>query len=283
MSRSLAPLLRWKRDDYTGPNRCLPCTIVNVVLAGGLAVAGAAVVGAVWASWALVAGVSIFGSSLLVIYLKGFLVPGTPSVTRRYLPRWLLTAFGKGNPVQANGQFDPAAELRAAGIVFEGSDDLQLLPAFERAWRIAIDDVGTGDMSIKAEIAQQLATLGGFDTETIELVEDPNAFKVWYGEELVASWESRAACIADMAAADIVHEYDRWWHERPLAMQAELLGALRLFLDRCPVCHGEITLSLAVVSSCCYDYNVVATTCNGCNARLFEVEVDGELPPLESE
>ena len=80
------------------------------------------------------------------------------------------------------------------------------------------------------------------------------------------------------AAADILPEYDSWWHERPLAMQAELLGALRLFLDRCPVCHGTVTLSLEVVSSCCYDYNVVATTCDGCNARLFEVELVDELP-----
>jgi hypothetical protein len=65
-------------------------------------------------------------------------------------------------------------------------------------------------------------------------------------------------------------------------MQAELLGALRLFLDRCPVCHGAVTLSLEVVSSCCYDYNVVATTCDGCNARLFEAELGDGFTGEES-
>jgi hypothetical protein len=266
-------LSRWKRPDYTGSNRCLSCTVVNVVLASVLAVGSAAAVAVIRPLWAPMAGASVFVASVLLIYFRGYLVPGTPSLTRRYFPRWLLTVFGKGG-VRTDGSFDPDAELRAAGIVIEGADDLQLLPAFERAWGTAIDDIGTADMTVEAEVTQRIAALGGFDIEDLELVENPNVYQAWYGEELIASWESRAACIADVAAADIVPEYDSWWHERPLAMQAELLGALRLFLERCPVCHGNITLSLDVVSSCCYDYEVVEMTCDGCNARLFEVEVD---------
>jgi hypothetical protein len=266
---------KWKRQEYTGTNRCLPCTAVNVALATVFAI-GSAVIAAIATASMLAAslvGVSIFGGSLLVIYFNGYLVPGTPALTKRYLPRWLLAVFGKDASFRTGGSFAPETELRAAGVVVEGPDDLQLLPTFERSWRIAIDDIGTADMSTEAEITQRIASLGGFNAEEIELVEDPEAFRVWYGEELIANWESRAACIADVAAADILPEYDSWWHERPLAMQAELLGALRLFLDRCPVCHGTVTLSLEVVSSCCYDYNVVATTCDGCNARLFEVEL----------
>jgi hypothetical protein len=281
MTRLPLTLSRWKRSEYTGANRCLPCTAVNVVFAAALAVGSAAIVATVSVSAASLVGGSIFGGSLLVIYFNGYLIPGTPALTKRYFPRWLLAAFGKAPSLRTDGSFDPEAELRSAGVVIEGPEDLQLLPAFERAWRISIDDIGSGDMSTEAEITQRIAGIGGFNVDEIEIDDDPNAFQAWHGEELIASWESRAACIADVAAADILPEYDSWWHERPLAMQAELLGALRLFLDRCPVCHGTVALSLKVVSSCCYDRDVVAMTCDGCNARLFEVELAGGFPAEE--
>jgi hypothetical protein len=275
MSRSPMKLSRLKRPEYTGTNRCLPCTAVNVALAAVLAIGSAAVVAVATASAsaASLSGLTIFGGALFVIYLNGYLIPGTPSLTKRYLPRRLLAAFGKGPFVRLDATFDPDETLRTVGVVIEGRDDLQLLPAFERAWRTAIDDIGSADMSVEAEITQRVASLGGFDATEIEIAESPEALRMWYGEELIATWPSRAACIADIAAADILPEYDSWWYERSLAMQAELLGALRLFLDRCPVCYGAVTLSLEAVSSCCYDYDVVATTCDGCNARLFEVEL----------
>ena len=278
MTRFASTLSKWKRSDYTGPNRCLPCTVVNVILAAGGALVSAALIAATGIPWGPLVGGLVFGVSLVLIYFNGYLVPGTPELTKRYLPRWLLAAFGKDDAPRFGGPFDPDAELRAAGIVIDGPADLELLPAFERAWRTAIDDIGAGDMSIGSEIAQRIAALGGFDIENLEFVERGNAFRVWYDEELIATWESRAACLADVAAADVIDEYDDRWHARPLAMQAELLGALRLFLERCPVCHGSVTLSLDVVSSCCYDYDVVAMTCNGCNARLFEIETNGKLP-----
>ncbi len=284
MMRLSQTLSRWKRPEYTGTNRCFPCTAVNVFLAAVFAISSAVIVTTttVSVSAASLVGISIFGGSLLVIYFNGYLVPGTPALTKRYLPRWLLAVFGKDASLRTDGSFDPEAELRAVGIVVEAPDDLQLLPTFDRAWRIAIDDIGTADMSTEAEIIQRIASLGEFKADEIEIIDDPEAFRVWYGEELIANWESRAACIADVAAADILPEYDSWWHERPLAMQAELLGALRLFLDRCPVCHGAVTLSLEVVSSCCSDYNVVATTCDGCNARLFEAELGDGFTGEES-
>jgi len=281
MVRFSGRLSKWKRPDYTGGNRCVPCTVVNVALALGFAVVGTGVARVAGVGSSVGAGVLVLAGSLLVIYFNGYLVPGTPELTKRYFPRWLLAAFGKDTPgVDPNG-FDPDAELRSAGLVVDGSPDIRLQPAFEREWRAAIDHIGTGDMTIEGEITQRLATLGGFDAEGLTFVEGPNAYRAWYEDELVANWESRAACIADIAAADIIPEYDDKWYDRPLAMQAELLGALRLFVERCPACDGTVRLAHEVVSSCCYDYDVVATTCDGCNARLFEIEIDGELPTAE--
>ena len=268
----------WKRPEYTGINRCIPCTAVNVALAFGLAFVGTGIASVVGIGWSVGAGLLVLAGSLLLIYFNGYLVPGTPELTKRYFPRRLLAAFGKDTPGGDPTGFDPDAELRTAGLVIEGSADLRLHPAFEREWRTAIEHIGTGDMTIEGEITQRLATLGGFDADGLTFVEGPTAYRAWYEDELVANWESRAACIADIAAADIIPEYDAKWYDRPLAMQAELLGALRLFVERCPACNGTVRLAHEVVSSCCYDYEVVATTCDGCNARLFEIETDGELP-----
>ncbi len=278
MSRYHATLSRWKRPEYTGSNRCLPCTVVNILIAVGLAAVSAIVFSMGGSQWGLPVGASILVGSLLLLSFNGYLIPGTPSLTKRYLPRRVLAAFGKADGLRTDDRFDPDAELRTAGLVVDGRDDLRLLSEFERAWWSVIDDIGTADMSVEAEILQRLAVLGGFDVNDLELVDGPRSFQAWYADELVANWESRAACIADVAAADIISEYDSWWDDRPLAMQAELLGALRLFLERCPVCHGSVALSHEVVSSCCYDYDVVVTTCGDCNARLFEVEVADDFP-----
>jgi hypothetical protein len=115
MATSDGVISRFRQPEYTGENRCLPCTAVNTLLAAGLSGAVAAgglvvttpVVGAV-------AGVAVLGVSLLSIYLRGYLVPGTPELTKRYFPPWLLRAFGKEpvlehhQPVETDEEFDRA-------------------------------------------------------------------------------------------------------------------------------------------------------------------------------
>ncbi len=76
-----------KQPEYTGENRCLPCTVVNLAIA--------AVVGWLVARRNRVAGVLAVGISVALIYLRGYLVPGTPTLTKRYLPASVLRAFGK--------------------------------------------------------------------------------------------------------------------------------------------------------------------------------------------
>ena len=78
---------RIREPEYTGENRCVPCTVLNVVLAVALT-AATAVFGPVVAAVVLVA-------SLGSIYYRGYLVPGTPELTKRYLPDRVLRLFGK--------------------------------------------------------------------------------------------------------------------------------------------------------------------------------------------
>lgn len=87
MSVTRSPLERLARPEYTGGNRCTPCTVVNLVFAVGLALAA----GRVRSLLALPTLVA----ATVVIYLRGYLVPGTPALTRRYLPDRVLAAFDK--------------------------------------------------------------------------------------------------------------------------------------------------------------------------------------------
>jgi hypothetical protein len=76
-----------RRPEYTGANRCAPCTALNVAIgffAGGLT-----------ALVSPVAGVAVVAASLTLVYLRGYLVPGTPELTQQYLPGWVLERFGK--------------------------------------------------------------------------------------------------------------------------------------------------------------------------------------------
>lgn len=77
----------FRRPEYTGENRCIPCTILNLAIAAavGLAIARRSSVG----------GAVVTAVSIAVIYFRGYLVPGTPTLTKRYLPPAVLRWFGK--------------------------------------------------------------------------------------------------------------------------------------------------------------------------------------------
>lgn len=76
-----------KQPAYTGENRCEPCTILNLLIAGA--------VGSLIARKSRLGGLLAVGFSVVLIYLRGYLVPGTPTLTKRYLPPEVLRWFGK--------------------------------------------------------------------------------------------------------------------------------------------------------------------------------------------
>ncbi len=103
-----------KQSEYTGENRCLPCTVVNALVA----LVAAAVVG----RRSRRAGAGVLVGSAVVIYLRGYLVPGTPTLTKRYLPEEALRLFGK-EPVE------PARTGLGAGLERDRSAEGDRRPA----------------------------------------------------------------------------------------------------------------------------------------------------------
>ncbi|MFO8115670.1 MAG: hypothetical protein R6U01_10020 [Halorubrum sp.] len=276
----LGRLDRLRRPEYTGENRCVPCTAVNAALALGVAGAFAAAGRTGLAAVALAA-------SFAAIWLRGYLVPGTPELTKRYLPERALRLFGKGREPAPPTEIDAESYLLSADVLVDTPDgtDLAFAPWFASAWGDALDglrlDAGLADATSPVTEADDvgdvaaLATLTGVEEASLSFDWREGAAFAFADGQRIGHWESRAAFLADIAADRALTDRLDDWTALPLAARSGVLGALRLFVAECPACEGSVTLEERVVESCCASYDVVAGRCVACDARLFEVE----LPP----
>lgn len=140
-----------RRREFTGENRCPLCTRVNATIAAVLS-ATVGVVTAIVASPALgvLAGGAVLGLSAGMIYFRGYLVPGTPELTMKYFPSWLLRKFGK-TPIEPQEdvelELDPVEGLQESGALEEcpDVDDLCLTTEFRKRWHDRFDQVWARD------------------------------------------------------------------------------------------------------------------------------------------
>ncbi|MFW5918250.1 MAG: hypothetical protein ACOCR0_02090, partial [Haloferacaceae archaeon] len=242
MAAEVDTFLRRVQDPrYTGENRCLPCTIVNV----GLAAIVAAGLGV--GARSLELGVGAFVLALGVIWAKGYLVPGTPTLTKRYLPDRVLRWFEK-EPGPVDGHVadaetvDPEAFLWEHDLVVEDPviDDLVLEPTFESSLldRVeAFESPAVSDEASEAEPDTDEASEAGLEVLAEMLDVDPGrlstthhgqAFAAYLDAEYVGQWESRAAFVADAAAARAIEERVPEWDRLAVPTRSNILAAVRL-------------------------------------------------------
>ncbi|WP_265109562.1 hypothetical protein [Halosolutus halophilus] len=281
MADSSLALDRLRQPEYTGENRCTPCTIVNVVIAAVLAAAVAAISPPIAPVVLLV--------SLAAIYFRGYLVPGTPTVTKQYFPDWLLAKFDKapepGAPAVETGetghetdgasdQFEPVEPesfFLEHGVVTpcttaNGEEDLCLDDDLQTAWRAEIDEMRDADR--ESQVADFLET----DPETVTVSESSGNAVARVDGRLAAQWESDAALVADLASSRVLDEHLPDWESRPLEQRSQLASGLRAFVEQCPACGGPISIDAETVESCCRSHEVYAITCDDCGARVLEVQ-----------
>lgn len=260
-----------RKPAYTGENRCVPCTVVNLVLAAVLA----AVVAVVWLPLAPIVALL----SLASIYFRGYLVPGTPTLTERYLPDRVLAWFGKTTErtrtdrgergPRLTADIGAESTLRDAGVLervaTDGTDEdgTRLAAPFRKEWLDSLDAVRTADVTDGVR-----ATFGA-DATTTPVGADLTT--VVDGERLVG-WETEAALRADIAAAELLASHDVDWEARDGAERRELLSTLRAYLDRCPDCGDTVELTDSTVSSCCRPTErTVTTQCVDCGTTVVDV------------
>lgn len=262
---------RLRQPEYTGENRCIPCTIVNLVIAATIAIVGAGLlyVSNYGTGLALIIGLGVFGIAAGVIYLRGYLVPGTPWFTRTYLPDRVLRWFDKHPIEPRDGEFDTEAFLKGLDAVEEcvDVDDLCLTDDFRAAWQARIADLHDEDTS-----REDLAGILGIEPERLEFTDHGDAFTARANGRQIGQWESYAAFLADVAAANEFRARYAGWASVGVERQGEILNGLRLFIEECPSCGGRVELAEDVVRSCCRSIDVIAVTCQDCEARLFEAE-----------
>lgn len=294
MSRSL--LFRYRQPEYTGENRCLPCTGTNVVITGGISLA-------VGYGWTIVVGrfawliaSTVLAVGLVTVWLRGYLVPGTPELTKRYLPDWFLELFDKGAGVgpTPDGIDSPGDEtttpddgsdasedgphpedvnvddiLLTAGVVApcEHQDDLCLDDGFRTGWYDRMQSI-PDEATEREDLARELDE----NPEDIEFEDHDGAFVARNDDRRLGQWESRAALVADLAAARELPEWVEDWDTMAVAVRSQLLSGLRIFLDTCPDCEGPVVTGTETIESCCSSRDILAANCEDCDTRLLEIQ-----------
>ncbi|WP_254767746.1 hypothetical protein [Salinilacihabitans rarus] len=269
---------RVRKPEYTGENRCVPCTVVNVLIA----LAASVLVGVLAA---VELGALVLACSLLAIYLRGYLVPGTPALTERYLPDRVLAWFDEDPfeddahtwetleklEAERENAVDPEAFLREAGAV----EPREEADAAGHEFRLADDFAALverraepyRDGSVPREaIAAVFGVAPGEVTD-----EDRDYPAVEIGRR-IRKWPSDAALVADVAAHEALRERTDRWAAVPTEQRVEMLTSLRSYRERCPLCAGELAFSEDTVASCCRTYEVVSYGCPDCDAPMRELD-----------
>ncbi|GAA0644184.1 hypothetical protein [Salarchaeum japonicum] len=296
------------QPDYTGENRCEPCTVLNLAIAG--------IVGSLVARKTRLGSLVAVGISVGLIYLRGYLVPGTPVLTKQYLPPTVLEWFGKNpDPDLASGfnssatrssttgtrttldttpqtPSEPASELGDNGnneVEHEQNIPDNDLEAFFVNHDILEPCADSDDLCLTDEFANAwtAATEALVDTDlTAETVadalgidEENQAFELTTNNEVrilrsetgtLGQWPSQAALVADVAASRVLQRRILGWDEFDPEERGPLLNSLRMFLETCPTTGGDVLLGEEVVESCCSSHKVLAVSCKDSGERLFE-------------
>jgi hypothetical protein len=278
-------LARLRRPEYTGENRCRPCTIVN---AAAVLVA-AALVGVV----SLPLGVVALVCGLVSIALRGYVIPYTPRFAPRLLTRLPVDSrrLGFAHAPRADGGRESESlagdddvdgdvlvrRLAEAGVITgDESGDLFLADGIRKRWQAGMERLRTvsgGELAAATASAAPFPADGRVEgdgdwvvvTRTAEAGDDESLD----GEAGDEVWLSRAHAIADTAVVAAVG--DRV--DAPTAARAAT--PLRLFLETCPVCSG--TVEETTVKACCggtagvYDNpETPLLACTDCGEPLYE-------------
>lgn len=269
---------RIRNPEYTGENRCIPCTVVNLVIAG--------VASGLIAFVRIDVATALFVLSLPFIYFRGYLVPGTPALTKRYLPQRLLAVFDK-HPAAGNAgtgetwetiekleehranAVDPEQFLVDADVVEPGEDgdEPRLTDGFSRSLERRIAE--------SRDDAVDLARVAvAFDAQPANATRKDRDYPAIKIGRRVRRWPSEAALVADVAAHEALDERTDRWTDVPLEQRQEMLATLRSVHETCPACDGDLGETADTVESCCGTHEVIALACRDCGDHLSERSPD---------
>jgi len=245
-----------------------------VLVAVGLGIVVSPIVAVV----ALVAG-------LASVWLRGYLVPYTPSITARAMdvlsdtPKRghggvATTDAGSDGPVDETTGDDVVAALSTAGVLTADGEELSLTNDFREAWRTTIDEDRPSDLDAISDELQDaidwVADASVVRDDGREWVQLTDADDNVHNE----TWLAPPAAVADLTAVRTLED------QTELTPTQRTLAApsLRQFLDRCPVCDDDLVMSSP--RACCGSPRYVAEgieavlSCPSCDEIVAAFEAD---------
>lgn len=255
---TFSPLERIRRPEFTGPNRCWLCTILNGLLLW-IGVTVVAMVGHLFVALCL----AVVG--LGAIAIRGYLVPFTP----QFAPQ--LVSILPGDPFDHEKAIGSLSDLEAshsdglsalidAGVVVPDGDELTLESATRTTWHSEMESLRDGAVHDLADVANEV---------TPDSV-DARGQRHWGKSYVVLDATGgltllpKPIAVAELAAARAlesrVDDRVRLAAGRPF----------RTLLESCPLCDGELTVS---ASACCGDVSSRGLSdklvCPACSVRLL--------------
>ena len=262
-----------RRPEYTGQNRCWPCTALNAaLLAVGCLLA--------WLVWPLLAVVAAIGGAA-AIALRGYLFPYTPEVGPKLAAALPGDWFEKparrpsGSLAGADSDEERAerlmVELERAGVLVADGQELYISDEFWAAWEAAMDDLADASTETLADAVRVAAESAGRSVEVEALSGDQQDFVVVdHPGDAGESWLSRHLAVAEVGAVralgDVAPGLDpqlRSFAARPL----------RAFLPACPICGSEVIVTEP--HACCgsvrdpRDLPDEVVACPECDRQLY--------------
>lgn len=269
-----------QNPQYTGKNRCTPCTVANMAISAGLTML-------VWRK-SKIGGIFTLVATSVMVYLRGYLVPGTPELTKRYLPDQVLKQFEHHEPVSmaqtpdsttstdtasnpTEERINPVEVLNAMGILDDedAEHDASLSIEAQEDWQDRVSGLSTERVN-----AEELAEALGLPEKDWELKKEGGGYLLESSEDAAGPWPSQGAVMADIATADWFNDTQPVWHDIPSSERLVLLRSMRVFLDEHPTTGAPICVSEDVVESCCRSTNVIAYECSETGQRLLEQPIE---------
>jgi hypothetical protein len=245
-----------RHPAFTGPARNPGFVVANIVVASLLAVA---------VDWAIpLSGSVVVGVALVLLTVRGYAVPGTPT---------LLSVVGRWTDVSAAGGPPASVDVRRlcrAGVLERRGSRLRLTDAFATAWWERVADAGP-----RWADERQLAAALDVPPEEVDLHwgEQGRVLVAWVAGEPKGVWLSRAALVADIASVDVLARSSRWQGSPP-RLSGSTLSTVRRALDRCPACDGRLRHERVTSRLHDTESETDAVTCLDCDARVFEEGFD---------
>lgn len=272
-----SPLAALRRPEYTGDNRCWPCTALNVAILLGGCLVLMAFSPLVAVLTALVGGA--------VIWTRGYLLPYTPEIAPTFAS-WLPfdgpTSGQRDRSTRASlsGTNDEelgeelVLELLDAGILVEDGELLRLDEEFRSLWRAEMETIRELDTPALVEAIEATAPM----PVEVEVLGEDRMQLVLTGPGGDEEWLALPIAVAEVAAARSIERVAPRLSEQ---LRSAAIRPLRAFLEECPLCETPVIETSP--NHCCGGVRDPSTApdavlaCPDCDRRLYT------LPPTEPE